>query len=215
MKVDKTLIASVGLHVLVIGWGLVSFSARSLEAMPPESMPVDIISADQLSKITAGQLVLNKRPTDLNALIEHNLSLNRILAERRQVHLDYKSTAKFSNVLLDARKIEQVLNNLIDNAVKASPPEGTVAVQLLRDDDSALLRVTDQGPGIPVEELAVIFQPFRQGQLGTDKEGKSAGLGLAIANSIVRGHGGCLWADSVPPNGASFFVLLPVSGTLT
>ena len=54
MKVDKTLIASVALHVLVIGWGLVSFSARSLEAPPPESMPVDIISADQLSRITAG-----------------------------------------------------------------------------------------------------------------------------------------------------------------
>jgi outer membrane biosynthesis protein TonB len=54
VKVDKTLIASVALHVLVIGWGLVSFSARSLEAPPPESMPIDIISADQLSKITAG-----------------------------------------------------------------------------------------------------------------------------------------------------------------
>jgi len=54
VKVDKTIIASVALHVLVIGWGLVSFSARSLEAAPPESMPVDIISADQLSKITAG-----------------------------------------------------------------------------------------------------------------------------------------------------------------
>jgi colicin import membrane protein len=54
VKVDKTLVASVALHVLVIGWGLISFSARSLEAPPPESMPVDIISADQLSKITAG-----------------------------------------------------------------------------------------------------------------------------------------------------------------
>src|SRR3981081_2756216 len=54
VKVDKTLIASVALHVLVIGWGLISFSTRSLEATPPESMPVDIISADQLSKITAG-----------------------------------------------------------------------------------------------------------------------------------------------------------------
>jgi outer membrane biosynthesis protein TonB len=54
VKVDRTLIASVALHVLVIGWGLVSFSTRSLEAPPPESMPVDIISADQLSKITAG-----------------------------------------------------------------------------------------------------------------------------------------------------------------
>jgi outer membrane biosynthesis protein TonB len=54
VKVDKTLVASVALHVLVIGWGMVSFSARSLEAPPPESMPVDIISADQLSKLTAG-----------------------------------------------------------------------------------------------------------------------------------------------------------------
>ena len=54
MKVDKTLVASVALHVLVIGWGLISFSARSLEAQPPESMPIDIITADQLSKMTAG-----------------------------------------------------------------------------------------------------------------------------------------------------------------
>jgi outer membrane biosynthesis protein TonB len=54
VKVDKTLVASIALHVLVIGWALVSFSARSLEAPPPESMPIDIISADQLSKITAG-----------------------------------------------------------------------------------------------------------------------------------------------------------------
>jgi len=68
---------------------------------------------------------------------------------------------------------------------------------------------------VPAEELEVIFQPFRQGHLGTAKEGKSAGLGLAIANSIARGHGGRLWAESMPPNGASFFVLLPVSGTST
>jgi signal transduction histidine kinase len=99
--------------------------------------------------------------------------------------------------------------------IKVSPPQGTVAVRLSREDDSALLRVTDQGPGIPAEELEVIFQPFRQGHLGTAKEGKSAGLGLAIANSIARGHGGRLWAESMPPNGASFFVLLPVSGTST
>jgi signal transduction histidine kinase len=167
------------------------------------------------SKIAAGQLILNKSPTDLNALIEHNLSLNRVLAERRQVRLEYKSTAKFSNVLLDVRKIEQVLNNLVDNAIKVSPPQGTVAVRLSREDDSALLRVTDQGPGIPAEELEVIFQPFRQGHLGMAKEGKSAGLGLAIANSIARGHGGRLWAESMPPNGASFFLLLPASGTST
>ena len=70
------------------------------------------------SKIAAGHLVLNKRPTDLNALIEHNLSLNRVLAERRQIRLDYKSTAKFPNVLLDVRKIDQVLNNLV---LRSSP----------------------------------------------------------------------------------------------
>ena len=168
-----------------------------------------------ISKIEAGQLILNKRRTDLDALIEHNLSLNRVLAERKQIRLDYKSMAKFSNVLLDGRKIDQVLNNLVDNALKVSPPQGTVAVQLSREDDSALIRVSDQGPGIPADELELIFKPFRQGHLGTTKEGKSAGLGLAIANSIVRGHGGRLWAESMPPNGASFFVLLPVSETST
>jgi K+-sensing histidine kinase KdpD len=115
------------------------------------------------SKIAAGHLVLNKRPTDLNALIEHNLSLNRVLAERRQVRLDYKSTAEFSNVLLDVRKIDQVLNNLVDNAIKVSPPQGTVAVRLSREGDSALLGVTDQGPGIPAEELEVIFPTLSAG----------------------------------------------------
>jgi signal transduction histidine kinase len=168
-----------------------------------------------ITKIEAGQLVLNKRPTDLDALVEHNLSLNRVLAERKHVRLDYKGVAKLSNILLDARKIDQVINNLVDNAIKVSPPQGTITVQLSRENDSALLCVTDQGPGITADEREVVFQPFRQGNLGTTKEGKSAGLGLAIANSIVRGHGGRLWAESVPPNGASFFVLLPVSGTLT
>ena len=60
MKVDKTLVASVALHVAVLGWGLVSFAAKSLEAPPPESMPVDIISADQFSKITAGSKLGDK-----------------------------------------------------------------------------------------------------------------------------------------------------------
>jgi two-component system, OmpR family, sensor kinase len=162
-----------------------------------------------VSKIAAGRLVLHKKSSDLNAVIEHNLSLNRLLAERKQVRIEYRRTATFSNMLLDVRKIDQVLNNLIDNAIKVSPPRGTVEVRLTREDHHALLRISDQGPGIGAEELDFIFQPFRQGHAGTAKEGKSAGLGLAIANSIVQGHGGRLWAESTPPAGASFFVLLP------
>jgi len=168
-----------------------------------------------VSKIAAGRLVLDKRPSDLNAVLEHNLSLNRLLAERKQVRIEYRSTATFSNMLLDVRKIDQVLNNLLDNAIKVSPPRGTVEVRLTSEHHNALLRISDQGPGIAAEELELIFQPFRQGHVGAAKGSKSAGLGLAIANSIVQGHGGRLWAVSTPSAGASFFVLLPTSEAST
>src|ERR1700680_119407 len=86
VKVDKTLAASIALHVLVIGWGLVSFSARSLEAPQPEAMPVDIISADQLSKITAGIKTGEKdKPKPL---------VEKVAAARPVAHAGGKITAK-------------------------------------------------------------------------------------------------------------------------
>ena len=164
-----------------------------------------------ISKIEAGKLVLNRAPTDLSRLVEENVALNRVLAERQQLRLVCETDENLPILWLDGMKIEQVLNNLIGNALKASPPGQEVRVELIRDPQGALIRVADQGPGIVPEEMDAIFTPFHQGHLGKVAGGKSAGLGLAIASSIVRGHGGRLWAENRAPKGASFFVLLPLA----
>jgi signal transduction histidine kinase len=162
-----------------------------------------------VTKIEAGKLVLNQVPTDLDRLILENVALNGALAQGRGLHLAYQGEDKLPKMMLDPWKIAQVLNNLIGNAIKASPPGGTVTVRLAGDNKGAVVSVTDEGPGIAPEELDAIFRPFRQGSLGTVSGGKSAGLGLAIAQRIVQGHGGRLRAESHPPDGASFFVHLP------
>jgi two-component system, OmpR family, sensor kinase len=162
-----------------------------------------------VTRIEAGKLVLNRVPTDLDQLVRENVALNGALAQGKGLHLAYQAEDKFPKLMLDPWKIVQVLNNLIGNAIKASPPGSTVMVGLARDDKGAVVRVTDEGPGIPIDELDAIFRPYQQGSLGTVSGGKSAGLGLAIAQRIVAGHGGRLRVESYPPDGTSFFVHLP------
>lgn len=164
-----------------------------------------------VSKIEAGRLVLNRELTDFDDLIQQNIALNRVLADRMGVRLIYEAKAKLPEISLDRAKIDQVLNNLIANAIKISPPESTIRIELALEPKGALIRVVDQGPGIPHDELEAIFRPFHQGGLGTMASGKGAGLGLAIANSIVRRHGGRIWAESIPPDGASFLFVLPIT----
>ena len=151
-----------------------------------------------VSKIEADGLVLNRVPTDLDALVQENVELNQTLAGPNRVRLSYAAKAELPNFLLDPAKINQVLNNLLGNAIKVSPPGSTIKVELTRAPDGALIRVADQGPGIHSDQQDVIFQPFHQGQLFSDK---GAGLGLAIASGIVRAHGGRIWVESHPPEG--------------
>ncbi len=164
-----------------------------------------------VTKIEAGKLVLSRVPIDLERLVRENVALNGLLAQGKGLHLAYHAEPALPNFMLDPWKIAQVLNNLIGNAIKASPRGGTVTVRLARDDEGAVVGVTDEGPGIAPEELDAIFRPFQQGSLGTVSGGKSAGLGLAIAQRIVRAHGGRLRVEGHPPDGATFFVHLPQS----
>jgi two-component system, OmpR family, sensor histidine kinase KdpD len=105
---------------------------------------------------------------------------------------------------VDAVQIERALANLIENAVKFSPDGGRVHVNISATSDEAIVRVVDQGPGLPEVELEQIFEPFyrRDGRAG-------AGLGLAIARGFAEANGGRLWAESRPGQGATFVLALP------
>lgn len=166
-----------------------------------------------VAKIEAGRLDLDRRPVDLAALVERNVALNRTLAGKKGIRVLFATAGDLPRLPLDGVRIEQVLNNLIGNAVKFSPPGTTVEVRLEPAGDGRVcLAVRDQGEGVPAEALDRIFRPFERGHAAGTGGEKGAGLGLAIVKKIVEGHGGEIRVESGGERGGSTFsILLPVS----
>lgn len=162
-----------------------------------------------ISQIESGELTLNLQPVDPAAMAAHNVALNRLLAERKQIALELHCQAGLPDLMLDRNKMDQVLNNLISNAVKFSQPGTRVGVTLERAEGGVLLSVRDQGPGIPQDEQDRLFQPFARTSVRSTAGEKSTGLGLVIVRRIVEGHGGRIWVESQVGQGSSFCVLLP------
>jgi len=162
-----------------------------------------------VAKIESGKLTLNLQPTDLSALVEAKVALNEPLAVNKHIRLR-RSVNVLPTMIADPAKIEQVLNNLISNAIKYSPPDTTVDVQLSRDGERAVLAVQDRGQGIPEEELDALFQPFETTSVRATGGEKSTGLGLVITKRIVEGHGGSISVKSRVGEGTTFTVKLPL-----
>jgi two-component system, OmpR family, sensor kinase len=166
-----------------------------------------------VSRIEAGRLDLDLAPVDLGALIRSHAGRSRVLAAKKGIEIDLEIPGDLPLLRLDAGKIEQVLDNLIGNAVKFSPPDSRVVVRVAREGgrelDRVVISVRDHGPGIPADLLDRLFEPFTRGrQRGT----KGAGLGLAIVKSILAGHGGDIRVESEPGRGATFHAVLPLGG---
>jgi two-component system, OmpR family, sensor kinase len=161
-----------------------------------------------VAQIEAGQLQLDLWAVDLGALATKNIAMNRFLAAKKQTQIDL-AVEPLPSAIVDGAKIEQVLNNLISNAVKFSPPGSRVEVSLKRAGENFCLVVRDQGPGIPPEEQARLFQPFSRGRVKGTAGEKNTGLGLMIAKRIVASHGGKIWLESASGQGTTFFVSIP------
>jgi signal transduction histidine kinase len=162
-----------------------------------------------ISAIEAGKLKLDLQETDLVPLVQANVAVNSLLARRKRVALIFYNREPGSVARVDRRKMGQVLDNLITNAVKFSPADAQVTVQLYRDDGAAVIAVRDAGPGIPAQEQEKLFRPFyRAGLEGTGGE-PSTGLGLAIVRRIIEAHGGRVWMESEINKGSTFYVSVP------
>ncbi|MDG4596522.1 MAG: ATP-binding protein [Candidatus Contendobacter sp.] len=165
-----------------------------------------------VSQIEAGKLELNRQPLDLRVLVEQNLAFNRVLAAKMQRRLVFVPP-KFASLMLEADgpKLEQVLNNLIGNALKFSPAGTRVEVSLARESERAVVSVRDQGPGIPAEEVGKLFRFFQKTSVRGAGGERGSGLGLAIARKIVEGHGGTIWVETEPGCGSTFLFSLPLA----
>lgn len=168
-----------------------------------------------VAKIEAGRLALDLQPIPIAAFVHHNVTVNRPIGKKKQVELLFRpevSDADLPPLWIDPSKMDQVLNNLIGNALKFSPPGRAVEVGLMREGPSLVLSVRDQGPGIAPHIRSRLFEPFMRGGTGGTAGEPSTGLGLAIVKRIVEGHGGRVWAESREGEGAVFFVSLPAQG---
>jgi len=131
-----------------------------------------------------------------------------VQAKGQTLHLG--KTASLPPVLGSRTQLSQLVDNLIGNAVKYTPPGGKIRVTLRVEQKQLIIRVTDNGPGIPLEEQGRIFEKFyRASNVG--KEVQGTGLGLAIVKTIVDNHRGRIWVDSKPGKGSVFTVVLPVA----
>ncbi len=165
-----------------------------------------------VSQIEAGQLNLKLQPTELVALLQNNLRLNRVLAARKQIELRFEPAVETLPVTVDAAKVEQILNNLISNAIKFSPAHTQVNVRLGTSGSSVTIEVEDQGQGIPPADLSKLFKPFSRTTVRPTAGERSTGLGLAIVRRIAEGHGGEVRVESEVGRGSRFILSLPMRG---
>lgn len=162
-----------------------------------------------ISKIESGKLELNKSIIDLTQNLEHWVKINSALAERKAIQLQLFTINEEVLVEVDIRKLEQVFNNLVSNAIKFSNPGSNIRITLSTTHDNVILSVKDQGVGMTAEQMALLFKPFsRIASEGTAGE-KCTGLGLSIVKRIVEGHNGLIEVSSEPGMGSEFKVILP------
>ncbi len=164
-----------------------------------------------IEKIEAGTVALTLEPIAVVELIEGAVEANRAFAAGFKVELEIRDVAE-ADVRGDFDRLIQVLTNLISNACKHSPPEGTVTVEVVRRGDRLHFSVKDQGPGVPEEFRGRIFERFAQADSSDSRRKGGTGLGLSIAKSIVERHGGQIGYDSTIGHGAVFWFDLPVWG---
>ena len=160
----------------------------------------------ELARIDAGALRLELQQTPVAPLVDSALRLLRPEAEARGVSLSADVDAG-AEAQLEADKIERVLCNLLTNALRHTPSDGSVAIRVERREAEVLLRVEDSGEGLGGEAPARMFDRFWRADRA--RSGNGAGLGLAIARGLVEAHGGRIWAENRPQGGARVSFTIP------
>ncbi len=162
-----------------------------------------------ISNIESGEVNIQSTKQNYVEFVDNNIELNRILADKKDITLEFKSDKKDYQVNFDKNKIEQVLNNLVSNAIKFSNPGTKTVVEVKKDGDFILTNVTDQGLGIPENELELVFKPFSKTSVKSTGGEKSTGLGLAIVKRIIEAHKGEIGVMSKVGEGSTFYFTLP------
>ena len=164
------------------------------------------------SRLITGNLCLNLSPTPIIPIIESALDTVRPAAEAKGIILSTVYNSEVETITCDSRRLQQMIWNLMTNAVKFTPPNGSVKVTVENNNDSVQIIVSDSGQGISPEFLPFVFERFRQADGSSTRIHDGLGLGLAIVRHLAELHGGTVWAVSEGKDmGSTFTLSLPSS----
>ena len=216
----RTPLASLRLMVEAIADGVASDPAtvrRYVAAMERETVSLGRLIDDlfELARLDAGELALRLAPSPMAALVEQTIAAMAAHADRQGVALHARVDADLPPVLIDPERVRRVLINLIQNALRHTPADGSVTVAAVAAGGEVRVEVRDTGEGIPPADLPRVFDRFYRGDKARSRDGSGAsgggaGLGLAIARRLVEAHGGRIWVAQPPGGGSVFSFTLPV-----
>jgi two-component system OmpR family sensor kinase/two-component system sensor histidine kinase BaeS len=199
-------------HLEALQDGIYDLESGNLDPIVEQNYLLNRLVEDLrlLALADAGQLDLLRTMVDLPALIEGVLIRFEPQAASQQVRINFSQDGLIPPISLDSQRIEQVLNNLLSNALRFSPPEGQVNLRLHATLQDIFLEVHDGGSGIPDDALPHIFERFYRSDNSRSRADGGTGLGLSIARKLTQAHDGDLTAANHPGGGAVFTLRLPV-----
>jgi signal transduction histidine kinase len=213
----KTPITAIRAHLENLADGVEQPDGQTLQVMLAQTERLGRL-VDQLldlSRLESGEVPLHLEPVAFAPLVERVISEISVGRAVTDVELQADVSASLL-VLADEERIHQVVFNLVDNAVRFTPPGGSVTIAAVPREDRVVVTVADSGVGIASEHLPRLFERFYRADAARSREdGGGTGIGLAIARSIVEGHGGRITAESEPGRGATFTFDLPAAAAVS
>jgi signal transduction histidine kinase len=162
----------------------------------------------EMSRLDAGMLKLDKQLSDVSQIVQQAATEAQVRAHGHVIVT--KVQKKLPPADIDAGRIRQVIDNMLDNAVKYSETGTTVTIQATQDDLNLMIKITDQGIGIPADDLENVFDRMYRVEHGLVMRAGGAGLGLSISKGIVEAHGGRIWIESEEGKGSTCIFTLPL-----
>lgn len=167
-----------------------------------------------VSAIEAGKFDLERQHVNIVDLLKQALTLNLLQASKKGVKIEVNTDPDIPILFVDSSKIEQVIINLVSNAIEHTFKLTQVTVKVQKEDDAIVFSVADQGPGIPKTEINRLFKPFVKTSVKKEGGEKSTGLGMLITRKIIEAHSGQIWVDEQVSRGARIIFTLPITGEI-
>ncbi len=212
----RTPLAAMRVMVEAISDGVVSDAetqARYMTSIAGEVQRLSMLIDDlfELTTIDSGELRLRLETLRVEDVVAETVDAIRAQVERAGIRLAYEQQPGTPTVQADAHRLSRVLYNLLQNAIRHTPSDGSIVLRSEPAAGAVQLSVCDSGEGIASEEIPYVFDRFYRGDRARARDGAGSGLGLAIARGIVEAHGGRIWIESSAGNGATVSFSLPAA----